>query len=718
MKIRARLCSAAVLIGAVSFTAVSCKKEESAPTKGSAPAGVPAASESGDATVSESTGGFAARLPKSTEGFASFYRLNELWDGFANSNFVKRLMNHPVLSRELDLDSLKAEWDRNPQMQEAVALAKEIAGKEVIVAIPEGFTGNAVRLAKALGPVLSSAFTSGMQRSVKAAAGQAAVADKPRFDDLIASQSPAQLQAMLTDLTDSDVPPLLIAAKAGGAREKLDGLVKQALDSMPPDAQQVFEKTTFKADGKYEFQSVLLLVSKAMPPPEVEKMKAEFSSMTGDPVKGAALAEKVLAKTIELSWGWVDDYFVFAIGKDHSHVKLASAADSVLHVPEVSSRAAAWQAKKPLSLGYVSQKTARALTEVFGGMTDTLISLVELGAGQSPIPLDGIIADLRNISTRAKTVWPNDASAMVAASWWDAGLHSEYFGGPKVRAFDSSKPLTYGSLAGPATVFLSESRVNEAESNKVFAFFEEACATIYASYQKNIKPGLPAEMQGNIGMGEAIGIPMIKGLWKSVQDFRTSLGSESAVLVNLDGAMPDLPQVPAELKGAKIPRLLVVSDLKDRTKLSESWQGVGSVISSVIALSKAPMKAEPTEKKTGEMTSWGWELPMDTGDFWPHTAVSGTRWYLGTSPAFTSETAAKSPAPSGPACGAHARINFNAVWDYAASIVPLTPNLPEQKKNMSDILDLCRVLGELEVRTGDDNGEAHSTVFLDIRDLK
>ena len=144
-----------------------------------------------------------------------------------------------------------------------------------------------------------------------------------------------------------------------------------------------------------------------MPPPEVEKMKAEFSSMTGDPVKGAALAEKVLAKTIELSWGWVDDYFVFAIGKDHSHVKLASAADSVLHVPEVSSRAAAWQAKKPLSLGYVSQKTARALTEVFGGMTDTLISLVELGAGQSPIPLDGIIADLRK---RYLPILPSDTT--------------------------------------------------------------------------------------------------------------------------------------------------------------------------------------------------------------------------------------------------------------------------------------------------------------------
>ena len=718
MKFRARFCSAALLFSAASFTAISCKKEEPAPAGGST-SGAPGAVKASDATASASSWGFVARLPKSTEGFAAFYRLSDVWNGFKNSNFVSRIMSNPVLARQMELDSLKAAWDRNDKWRETAALVEEIAGKEVVVVLAEGFTENAVRLAKVAGPIMSGAITSGMQNRIKApAGGQDSVPEKSSFERFMESQTPAQMQAILTNLTDSEYPSLLLAVNAGGVRQKLDGLVKQALDSMPPDAQQVFEKSSFKADGKYEFQSLLFRAAKAVPPDAVEALKAEFSKMAGDPAKGAAFAEKVLAKTIELSWGWVDDHFVLALGKDHSHVKFAAAADSALSLPEVSSRAAAWQSKKAISLGYVSQKTIRALTGAFGGMTDTLISLVEMGAVKSPFPLDGVIADLRKLSTRAKALWPNEASAIIAASWWDGGLHSESFGGPRPRAFDASKPLTYGSFAGPATVFLSESRVNGAESDKSFAFFEEVCSTLYESYQKNIKPNLPAEMQGNIGMGEAMGIPMIKGLWKSVQDFRASLGSESAVLVNLDGAMPDLPQVPAEWKGAKIPRLLAVSDLRDRAKLAESWQGAGSVISAVIGIAKLPVKAEPTEMKSGDTTLWGWELPMNTGDFWPHTAVSGARWYLGTSPSLTREIAAKTPVPSGPASGAHVRINFNAVWDYAASLVPLAPNLPEQKKNMTGVLDLCRVLGEIDARCGEDKGESHDTLFLGIRDVK
>ncbi len=718
MKILARHYSAALLISAVSFTAVSCKKDEPASSGGAASTTPAGAAASGEAAVSSNSWGFAARLPKTTEGFVAFYRVSDLWNGVKDSNLVKKIMSNPVLAKEMELDSLKAAWEQNDQLRETAAMVEEFAGQEVVIAMPEGFTENVMKLVKTMGPFLNNAFTSGMQRTAKLAAeGQVAAPELSAFEQFMKSQTPEQLQAMLTNLTEADLPSVIVAMKAGGARAKLDGLVKQALDSMPPDAQQVFEKGTFK-DGKYEFQSLTLRVGKAMPPGKVESMKADFSKLAGDPAKGAALAEKVLAKTIELSWGWVDDHFVLALGKDHSHVKFSTAGDSVLSLPEVSSRAAAWQAKKPFSLSYVSQKTIRGLADAFGGVTDTLVSMMEMGASSSPFPLDGIIADVKKLGARATELWPNDASAMVGASWWDGGIHSESFGGAKPRALDASKPLTYSSLAGPATVFLYESRVNEAESDKSVAFFEEVCGTIYASYQKNIKPNLPAEMQGNIGMGEAIGIPMIKGLWKSVQDFRAALGSESAVLVNLDGAMPDLPQVPADMKSAKIPRMLMVSDLKAPAKLAESWKGVGSVISTVIGLTKAPVKAEPTEKKSGATTLWGWELPMDTGDLWPHTGVSGAHWFVGTSPSFTNEAAAKTPAPAGPASGAHVRINFNAVWDYAASLVPLAPNLPEQKKNMTDILDLCRALSEIDARTGEDKGDMHTTLFIGIRDVK
>ena len=135
-------------------------------------------------------------------------------------------------------------------------------------------------------------------------------------------------------------------------------------------------------------------------------------------------------------------------------------------------------------------------------------------------------------------------------------------------------------------------------------------------------------------------------------------------------------------------------------------------------MAKLPIKPTPTEKKDGAVTMWGWDLPVDLGDLWPHTAVAGDRWFAGTSPSFTRETAAKSPAASGPPSGAHVRINFDAVWNFAASVVPLAPAPPEQKAMITDVLQLFRVLGELDARTGESNGAAHHHIHIRITDVK
>jgi hypothetical protein len=211
-------------------------------------------------------------------------------------------------------------------------------------------------------------------------------------------------------------------------------------------------------------------------------------------------------------------------------------------------------------------------------------------------------------------------------------------------------------------------------------------------------------------------IPMLKELWSSIQVFRSALGSESALLVNLDGAMP--PIAPPDFKDVKIPRLIVVSDLKDRQKLAASWLGISKTVMGVAAMTGAKVKPEPVEKKEGDVTMWGFPLPMDTGDLWPHTAVAGNRWYMGTSPSLTKEAATKSPAPSGPPSGTHLRVNFKAVWDYANSVSGVVPIQAEVKKTMQQAMELLSALNELDARTGNDKGHTHIKVFIGIKDLK
>ena len=219
-------------------------------------------------------------------------------------------------------------------------------------------------------------------------------------------------------------------------------------------------------------------------------------------------------------------------------------------------------------------------------------------------------------------------------------------------------------------------------------------------------------------MAAGMGVGMIQAVWKNFQQFRASLGGESAVLVNLDGTMPPLPNVPAELKDAKFPRVVVVSDLKDRAKLAESWKGIGGTIGLALSLAKMPA-TDPVEMKDGDLTTWGYKLPMDTGDLWPHTGVSGTRWLFGTSPSFTKTIAAKAAAAVGPPSGAHVYINFAALWTMAEDFFGRMPAERAQEKEMiTSVLPFLRSLSELDARCGEDKGAAHHHLFLHITDLK
>jgi hypothetical protein len=124
------------------------------------------------------------------------------------------------------------------------------------------------------------------------------------------------------------------------------------------------------------------------------------------------------------------------------------------------------------------------------------------------------------------------------------------------------------------------------------------------------------------------------------------------------------------------------------------------------------------EKKEGALTLWGLPLPNDQGDLWPHTAVSGTRFYIGTSPPFTKEISAKTPAPSGPPSGSHVHVNLKAVWDFAATAISLSPAQPEQKQHMTDAFQLLSVFDQFDARAGDDKGDTHIQLFIGVKDLK
>jgi hypothetical protein len=605
----------------------------------------------------------------------------------------------------MDLDDLMRDWEQDPKLRKFGTMAAKMLGSEVMIATPAGFTDSVAGIIKQV-PMLQAAFFS------------ARISRPGEHQGL-----PPQMLPVVEAVSDLNVPPVIIAMKAGAVREDLDGLIKAGMSHMPPEVTSKLDTGTFDAGG-YTFNSLGVKVSKVAPEREQETMRKELIQVTGSEEKGSALAKKLLAKTVEISWGWVDDYFVVSIGPDHSHLKFVSAADSVLTNADLAQRAAQFAEKKPFAFSYTSQKSLKKMNET--GVIDMLIALA--GAAKNagaPVKLDGVISELKALDAKGDAIWPNDPDASVGAMWWDGGLHIESYGGNKPRSYDNSKPLTLASLASDKTLLMMAGRANGPYRDKVFGWLEELAASVWGIYQKEVKTLMPDDVRQGAAMGEMVALPMVKELWKSLQSFRGAMGDESALFLNLDGAMPEIPQanIPPDIASkGKIPRLAWMNELKDRKKLTESWSGLKTIISSVaaIAASQSGMNipTEPTEKTEGTLEMYGYKLPVDTGDVWPHTAVTPSHWFFSTSPSFTKELAGKTPAPSGPACGSHINLNFSALWNFASDWMKLLPMGPREEEKSGFVLSLLRSLRGIEVVLGEESGQAHDKVHVSIKDAE
>ena len=147
-----------------------------------------------EAAVPDSVYGLAARLPKDTEGFVSFYRLSELWNGFRKSNFVKKVLANEQLVKEMKLDDLLGEWERNPVLQQYGTMAGSMLGGEVSIILPAGFSDNFSVILKNL-PALQSAFF---------VARQFNPGDSPGM--------PAELLPLVEAVAGMELPPVTFAS--------------------------------------------------------------------------------------------------------------------------------------------------------------------------------------------------------------------------------------------------------------------------------------------------------------------------------------------------------------------------------------------------------------------------------------------------------------------------------------------------------------------------
>ena len=695
------------------------------PKPAPAPVAATPAAPAADIAALRPAYGFTARLPKDVEAFSANYRLHDLWEKLSATQWSATLLALPMVKENREIQQFLGQWQSMREAQLAKNLLEAFLGTEVVVAEPMGFTDKVLPWVDLMGEFQAANFQRGLMSGISGG-------KPPDSEKLMREIAPEMLPA----LVKCEIPPLFFAFKAVKAKADIDKGIEAGIKQMSAQLPPGVEIGQFKFAEKFDFQSVTVNARKAIAPSMESRLQSQIKELIGDEDKAKDVMKAILAKNVELAFGWVDEYFILSVGTDHAHLKLATSdADSALAIPVVAKRAAQFLGKNPLGLAYGSAamfgKIHRPmeLSKPFNAVTDELQGLIK------PEHLTAMRADVKRLEGRAQEVFTTKFDAAVSVNYWEGGIRAESFGGTRQTAIDSSKPLGFSSLLTPSTLLLLDSRTNAVTSQKFADFVEEGAGTLWGWYEKYGRTMVPEGERQGAAMVEAVAIPIVKDFWKSCRQLGKALGDESAVVVDLNGAMPKLPNVPPAFAGGKIPRLAWVWELKDRAAAAEAWKGFDKIIKQIAAF--IPQGAtnadmfQPQMKMEGDSELHFIPLPMPTDDVLPNITITKNRWILSTSPTLSKELASKPAATGGTPLGGEWRMQTPALCDLGDAWLKLLGkgggSRPSSGGGMSeldrmavigDLLRLARSFSAVEMRIFEEEGQTRTSSFLKLEDLK
>jgi hypothetical protein len=275
------------------------------------------------------------------------------------------------------------------------------------------------------------------------------------------------------------------------------------------------------------------------------------------------------------------------------------------------------------------------------------------------------------------------ADAVGGLAILEDGVKFETYGGADRNSMDSEAPHKLANLGSKDDVLLFGNWVANPEYSKRAGEYGEALVETGYSIAEKVA-GLKVEdseefaqfQQGFTLFNEKFRTDTI-ALWDALSVAGTGLGNETAVVVDLKGAVPPLPGVPQELvDGGRFVRASLVSPVTDRTKLQESWSKVDGSLKNIfksvseIAGDEIPMQKPMSSEKDG-LKTWFFSMPFFNDDFLPSVTVSDKWFVASTSKTQALDLAASADKAAGDRKGAWMELDFDTLRKFTNEWVAL-----------------------------------------------
>jgi hypothetical protein len=509
---------------------------------------------------------------------------------------------------------------------------------------------------------------------------------------------------------------------------------EEALKQIPTDKVTVGTITT---PSGATFQTLTSQGSRLLGEKEKQDILAKLPSDL--PSNAKQEIEKALtafqAKKFSIGWGAVGDYLIFASGKNLDHVKFApNPASSILAKPELASLAPYLQ-KNLFAIFHVAGPVLNAAADEtpFSPMLRGVVSAMK----ESPTFRDlanTLDKQLDELSRREMAVFHRDMIATSAAFWWDRGVHLEAHGGTRARVYQTGKPLQYARLLDQPGVVAGLAYVRDKEYERTErAWMEQVVTSLYSGAQELVKLGMfgPDTAQ-KFAMFDQMGVPLLLKIYQAkVNLSEKATDGETAFVLDINGKMPALPNLPPEANGMKIPRITTVSQVVNRPEIAASWKIINDTITQAVAVFSGGGQAnnggaaggfpmmEPINSDKNGVTSYFYAIPFVSGDLLPCSAVNDHVLMISTSKNAVESIAAElnTPAPAA-VDGMIWRFDPGLLMEYLVSVSKLAPNQkPGADKEMRQITKWSKPFHAMQGRMFEEGGVPRTSFTWEITDL-
>ena len=535
---------------------------------------------------------------------------------------------------------------------------------------------------------------------------------------------------------EMNMPPLYMAFRAkDGELEQAAQMVKGSLGMIGMVGEMAAPIEFESGGGTFSGYKILGEKLSELLAGERESMEKDLKPETVD-----AIIEALAEKNLVVATGTIGNYVVSMVGSDESDFKLTADAKDSLGASDGLSFVDDYADKPLFAMSYSGMEAWGDIVKQAGGLGAYALGIRDgIAGGEALGETRDLEALLQMVADRESDLLSMGTSSdfgMVAFS--DEGLRIESMGGYDKKYLDYPAKTTLSHLGDSGDNVLFFNAVVDADySSKASAYFEAIFETLYASTMKfselEVEDGdlLQAKQFAQIFDSQFRGD--VLGLYEAISgNLAEGLGQETAILIDMKGAVPAVPGIPQELvNDAKAPRITWIKPVTDRSKLADSWKQMDASITSLLAKASEmtgqdiPMQKPISSDKDG-MTTWFFSFPFFQDDFLPSVTVSDEWFAASTSKLQAVDLIGKAAAGGKSGNGLEFYVNFNAITDYADQMLNAVDKNKEKlftsdfaleefstnKAETKAIIDACREFDSLTWTSIKEDGQIRSSIHF------